>query len=69
MAEGKQNDSWNHTSALLALIANVNRDAKKQRALKPDDLHPMRSKGGEVIPDSKLGFSMMKKVFVEEETK
>jgi hypothetical protein len=31
MAEARGRESWAHTSAILALIANVNRDPKKTR--------------------------------------
>ncbi len=35
MAEGRGRQAWGHTSAILALIANVNRDPKKTRPFKP----------------------------------
>ena len=40
MAEARGRDRWAHTSAILALIANVNRDPKKTRAYKPSDVDP-----------------------------
>ena len=40
MAEAKSRDNWNHTSSLLSLIFNVNRDPKKQSPVKPSDLNP-----------------------------
>jgi hypothetical protein len=40
MAEGRGLDNWWHTSSLMALIANVNRDPKKGRAYKPKDFDP-----------------------------
>jgi hypothetical protein len=40
MAEGRGLDDWAHTSSLMALIANVNRDPKKGRAYKPKDFDP-----------------------------
>jgi hypothetical protein len=42
-AEAKVKESWDHTASLMALIANVNRDPKKGRALKPKDFHPFYS--------------------------
>lgn len=39
MAEARQRDNWLHTSSILALTANVNRDSKK-RPLQPDDFNP-----------------------------
>ena len=51
MAEGAARSAWAHTSALLALIANVNRDAKKTRAYKPSDFDPYARKVfGEQVP-------------------
>lgn len=40
MAEARGRDNWAHTSAILALVANVNRDPKKTRAYKPSDFDP-----------------------------
>ena len=40
MAESRGRDNWAHTSAVLALIANVNRDPKKGRVFKPADFDP-----------------------------
>ena len=40
MAEARGRDNWSHTSAILTLIANVNRDPKKRRAYKPSDFDP-----------------------------
>ena len=44
MAEARGRDNWAHTSAILALIANVNRDPKKTRAYKPADFDPYATK-------------------------
>ena len=43
MAQARQEDHWNHTAALMALLANVNRDPKRGRAFKPADFHPALS--------------------------
>ncbi len=40
MAEGRSAFAWNHTSSVLALIANVNRDPKKTRAFTPAHFNP-----------------------------
>ncbi|HNQ22491.1 MAG TPA: hypothetical protein PKK06_05295 [Phycisphaerae bacterium] len=40
MAEARGRDNWAHTSAILALVANVNRDPKKTRAYRPADFDP-----------------------------
>jgi hypothetical protein len=44
MAEARGRESWAHTSAILALIANVNRDPKKTRPFKPSDFDPYSAK-------------------------
>ena len=44
MAEGRGREGWAHTSAILALIANVNRDPKKTRPFKPSDFDPYSAK-------------------------
>jgi hypothetical protein len=44
MAEARGREAWSHTSAILALIANVNRDPKKTRPFKPSDFDPYSAK-------------------------
>jgi len=44
MAEARGREGWAHTSAILALIANVNRDPKKTRPFKPSDFDPYSAK-------------------------
>ena len=44
MAEARGRDNWAHTSAILALVANVNRDPKKNRPFKPADFDPYAGK-------------------------
>ena len=49
-----------HTSSILALVANVNRDPKKSRAFKPADFNPHAK-----MPVSiKADISVLKQVFV-----
>jgi hypothetical protein len=40
MAQAAARERWAHTSAVLALLANCNRDPKKTRAFKPSDFDP-----------------------------
>lgn len=51
MAEAHGREAWGRTSAVLALIANVNRDPKKTRPFKPSDFDPYsaKDKRGEAI--------------------
>lgn len=40
MAEGRSEALWNHTSAVMCLLANLNRDPKKTRPYSPRQFHP-----------------------------
>jgi hypothetical protein len=51
MAEGRSRASWDHTSHVLCLLANVNRDPKKSKAYRPADFHPHETKAA---PKSRL---------------
>ena len=62
MAEGKCRERWNHTSAMLALIANANRDPKKSRVFKPEDFHPYM--GRKAAKRAKVSIDVLKDVFV-----
>ncbi len=61
MAESRSQDNWAHTSAILALVANVNRDPKKSRAFKPADFNPHAQKTVSIKAD----ISVLKQVFVD----
>jgi len=45
MAEARVDAEWNHTSAILAMLANVNRDPKKHGPYRPEDFHPLNRRG------------------------
>ncbi len=65
MAEAKGKDNWQHTSAVLALLANINRDPKKQKAFTPEDFNPYRK-----APEKKTilkgkDLRILKEVFVK----
>ena len=40
LAEGSGRVRWTHTSAIMAMIANVNRDSKKTRIFKAEQFNP-----------------------------
>lgn len=65
MAEARQSDLWNHTAALLALLANAHRDPKKTRPLKPADFHPHRKPTLNSPAPPKADISLLKTVFVD----
>jgi hypothetical protein len=68
MAQGRQEDGWNHTAAVLAMLANVNRDPKKSRAFKPADFHPIQAARHHAAMPLKGEIGMLKKVFVDCQT-
>jgi hypothetical protein len=68
MAQARQVENWNHTAALLAMLANVHRDPKKGRALKPADFHPLpksKSHADASVPPLKGDIRMLKTLFVD----
>jgi len=67
MAQARQAERWNHTAAILAMLANVNRDPKKGRALKPADFHPLlKSKShADASPPLKGDIRMLKTLFID----
>jgi len=68
MAEGRSTEMWNHTSSILALVANVNRDPKKGRAFTPADFNPFFEKTSrpDVIVVTKENVSYLKQAFLGE---
>ena len=65
MAQARQRDAWNHTAALLALLANVHRDPKKGRALKPGDFHPIQATQRPICPPFQGDICVLKRVFID----
>ncbi len=49
MAEGLGRERWAHTSLICALIANANRDPKKQRPFRPDEFNPYAERRGTAL--------------------
>lgn len=64
MAEARGRDNWAHTSSVLAMLANVNRDPKKTPAFQPADFDPYRPRKPTRV-DRKTGFELLKAVFVD----
>ena len=62
MAEARAREAWNHTSAVLAMIANANRDPKKSRPLKPGDFHPYAGKRKPGIPVTAANIQVLKRL-------
>ena len=66
MAEGRQEEAWNHTSHLLAALYNVNR-GPKQKPLSPDYFHPFseRTKAAAKGIRKKGSIKMLKDIFID----
>ena len=64
MAEAKGRTAWGHTSAILALVANVNRDPKKGKPFTPADFNPfeLRKRKG---PLPKADIKLLKRLWVD----
>jgi len=67
MAEGLGQERWGHTSALMALIANANRDPRKSKTFKPDDFNPYArdrcANDQEVIEVTKQNIGLLRQAF------
>lgn len=65
MVEGKGRADWARTSALMAMICNVNRDPKKGKASKPADFNPYIEKNekDDRIELDGPGMKGLKKIF------
>jgi len=65
MAEARSRQQWHHTAALLALIANCHRDAKRHRPYVPEDFlpRPANAERSTAMPITDL--SILKAVFVD----
>lgn len=61
MAEARQSAAWDHTAAILAMVANVNRDPRKSRPLRPADFHPYgKGKGKQSIAVRAANIELLK---------
>ena len=66
MAEARVDAEWNHTSATLAMLANVNRDPKKHGPYRPEDFHPLKRRGNsQGIRVTPQNIGLLKKVFLK----
>ncbi len=60
MAEARGRERWAHTSSVMALIANVNRDPKKGRAFRPADFDPHAPRRSSGIPITPGNIGLLK---------
>lgn len=68
MAEARSRAAWAHTSSLLAMLANVNRDPKRSRTFRPDDFDPHARKDRSAAVVKGKNFDILKLVFVDART-
>lgn len=66
MAEARGREAWAHTSAVLAMTANINRDPKRTKAFKPADFNPYEV-ARQKAAMGKVDVSILKDVFVKKE--
>jgi hypothetical protein len=67
MAEARTRESWNHTAAVLAILANAHRDPKKSRPFAPADFHPHARRRQK--PRGTVGIMALKQVFIDRPAK
>ena len=65
MHDARTVDAWNHTAAVLALLANAHRDThKKPSPFKPADFHPCLERRRRERPPV-ADITVLKAVFVD----
>lgn len=60
MAEARRQEAWNHTSTVLAMVYNANRDPKKTRAASPRDFHPFEKQRRSGLPLTAANIGVLK---------
>ena len=65
MDEGRSRAAWAHTSAVLAMLAEVNRDRKKKASpFRPGDFDPWALQDRKDKPAPKVGIEALK-IFIK----
>ena len=67
MCEARNRADWARTSAVLAMLANTNRDPKKHRPFTPTDFDPTAKRTAAPALPPEPDLSILKKVFVNRE--
>jgi hypothetical protein len=63
MADARRRDAWQHTSALLAMLANVHRNPKKKpQPFTPAEFNPLVERKHASV---KTGIRTLKTIFVD----
>lgn len=65
MADARRRDGWQHTSALLAMLANVHRNPKKKpQPFTPAEFNPLADERKKPVK-AKTGVRTLKTIFVD----
>jgi hypothetical protein len=65
MADARRRDGWQHTSAVLAMLANVHRNPKKKpQPFTPSEFNPLVNERKKA--KAKTGVSTLKTIFVDQ---
>ena len=63
MAEAHRKEAWQHTSTIIATLANIHRDPKKKpKPFSPSDFQPVPKPLAQPV---KADIQLLKQVFVE----
>ena len=66
MADARGESQWVQTSAVLAMLANANRDPKKKpRPYQPNDFNPFARRAAKQRPLPPAPVSILKEIFVK----
>jgi hypothetical protein len=63
MGEARSQMLWSHTSSVLAMLANIHRDAKRSKIYHPSDFNPHAKKRTQ--PRTMVGIEALKHVFID----
>ena len=63
MGEARSQMLWSHTSSVLAMLANIHRDAKRSKIYHPSDFNPHAKK--RIQPRTIVGIEALKHVFID----
>lgn len=65
-AEARRAEQWDHTACLMALIANCNRDPKRQRRpYTPAQFHPFPGRLQKPKPKERAGVGLLRALLVD----
>jgi hypothetical protein len=66
MGEARSQVLWNHTSSVLAMLANIHRDAKRAKVYHPSDFNPHAKK--RIQRRTMVGIQALKHIFIDRQS-